>query len=390
MTDPDVRHYRMRRGPALGMAAALAVMALGGLFLGEFGSADTRYSPATWLLDLASLPLQMTLAYGFLILLLILAILIAVRALSSKPALTITPEGVTLRTVFATKSIRWDEVENFQAAGEGMVVLSGRSKTVTVAPQALVAPEGEILTAIQAARAGRRARAPRRPRISIAVHDHIIVGKEGCVEGTKIDLGSLRKSRRHDTKERLSNLCLLRSIHRLRRADQGQQQSQDDSITVADGAIENPAFQEFECGGELQSAKRTDGFAIGLCRLQFESRGLPSQPGFERAQGDVGRIVVADEGREMKDIDGRVHASHTGKPLGSGDGVDLECRGRTIGFGEDGCGRTVEHQLPVPCPEERLPEVAFGKIDDCEVGRILLQKRFERHAVGEGELVFEP
>jgi hypothetical protein len=157
MTDPDVRHYRMRRGPALGMAAALTVMALGGLFLGEFGSADTRYSPATWLLDLASLPLQMTLAYGFLILLLILAILIAVRALSSKPALTITPEGVTLRTVFATKSIRWDEVENFQAAGEGMVVLSGRSKTVTLAPQALVAPEGEILAAIQAARAGRRA-----------------------------------------------------------------------------------------------------------------------------------------------------------------------------------------------------------------------------------------
>jgi hypothetical protein len=157
MADPDERHYRMRSGPALGFAVVIAAMALGGLFLGEFGSADTRHSASAWLFDLAPISLQMALAYGFLILLLALAILMAVRALSPRPSLSITPEGISQRTVFSTKSIRWDELEGLEAAGKGAIVLRGGGKTVMVAPRVLIAPEGEILAAIQAARASRRA-----------------------------------------------------------------------------------------------------------------------------------------------------------------------------------------------------------------------------------------
>ncbi len=158
MNEP--RHYRMRPWIMLGVAAGVAAMALGGLFLGEFGAADSGGGSGTRravssAFDLLALPAQKLIAYGFLVALLLLALFIAFQALRPAPALTIDADGVTQRALFGTKTIAWRDIERAYEQSPGVYALAGRGKLVTVATNMLVAPEGEIIAVIRAALARR-------------------------------------------------------------------------------------------------------------------------------------------------------------------------------------------------------------------------------------------
>ncbi len=166
---PEIeRSYRARPAGSLVVAALLVAIGLGGFLLGEFGSAgaDTTKrgigAAAGAALDAMPLIWQYGLAYGFLICLLGLAALIAVRAFAGKPALVLSRTGVATNSLFASRFIAWDEIETVDEGVKGFVTLRGRGKALPVALDMMVQPKGEIMGIITAALAARGGAAARR------------------------------------------------------------------------------------------------------------------------------------------------------------------------------------------------------------------------------------
>ena len=148
--------WRLRRTPTLATAALLIGIALGGLLLGEYGSAGRRQggglgAAAAGLFDLLPDSVGRGLALAFLLGLLAMGVTLAAHAFLGPPALSLDDHGITRRTLLRTRQLPWAEVRRAIVLAPGGLLIVGATGNIALLDESFEAPAGAVVQAVLAA-----------------------------------------------------------------------------------------------------------------------------------------------------------------------------------------------------------------------------------------------